>query len=92
MYLKYLFFYIKKLQFLKFVYKNGNLKKILKTKSHPNIHQNVPNCTILKYFSGGMPPNPLAKHIQISKSEKNISWPNYSLPNPGDALQSDHII
>ena len=32
----------------------------LKTKSDQNIHQNAPNCTILKNFigEGGMPPNP----------------------------------
>ena len=32
-------------------------KNILKTKSDQNIHQNAPNCTILKKFlGGGMPP------------------------------------
>ena len=35
------------------------LKKNLKTKSDPNIHQNASNCTIKKKISlGSMPPNP----------------------------------
>ena len=71
--------------------------KILKTKSDQNIHQNAPNCTILKKFlGGGMPPNPPSKahgfamrsmslrNMQISKSGKKNSWPP-PLPNPGDA-------
>ena len=36
----------------------------LKSKSDKNIHQNAPNCTILKKFlggGGGMPPNPPSK-------------------------------
>ena len=34
----------------------------LKTKSDPNIHQNAPNCTILKNFlEGACPRTPLAK-------------------------------
>ena len=43
----------KKLQFLKFLYKNGNFGNFLKTKSDQNIHQNAPNCTILKKISPG---------------------------------------
>ena len=36
----------------------------LKTKSDQNIHQNAPNCTILKNFLGGAcPRTPLAKHF-----------------------------
>ena len=30
----------------------------LKTKSDQNIHQNAPNCTILKIFSGEHAPEP----------------------------------
>ena len=33
-------------------------KKILKTKSEQNIHQNGPNCTISKKFVGGHAPQP----------------------------------
>ena len=87
------------MQFLKFLYKNGNLKKKFKTKSDQNIHQNAPNCTILKNFLGGACPRiPLPNRMaspcaacresdmQISKSEKKILGP--PLPNPGDAPDS----
>ena len=66
------------------------------TKSDQNIHQNAPNCTILKKNSRRcMPPNPpskahgfamcsmLLRNMQIPKSEKKILPP--PLPNPGDA-------
>ena len=39
-------FSIKMVMFEFFIKKNGNFKKILKTKSDPNIHQNAPNCII----------------------------------------------
>ena len=51
------------------------------------MHQIAPNCTILKFFSGGMPPNtPNNAHgfamrgmslcdMQISKSQKKIIGP-----------------
>ena len=38
-----------------FYIKNGNF---LKTKSDQNVHQNAPNCTILKIFSGEHAPEP----------------------------------
>ena len=67
------------MQFLKFLYKNGNFFNFLKTKCDQNIHQNAPNCTVLKIFLGGAClRNPLAKRkahdMQISKSKKKISW------------------
>ena len=63
--------------------------KFLRTKSDQNIHQNAPNCTILKKFlgGGGMPPNPPSKahgfamrsislrDMQICKSEKRFLGP-----------------
>ena len=33
-------------------------KKNLKTKSDQNVHQNAPNCIILKNFLGGHAPKP----------------------------------
>ena len=61
----------------------------LKTKSDQNIHQNAPNCTILKKFIGGACPrtsltklmaSPGAacrslRDMQIPKSEKKIHAP-----------------
>ena len=59
------------------------------SKFDPNIRQNASNCTILKIFLGGMPPNPLAMRLaspraacrfsdmQIFKSQKK-----YFLPPP----------
>ena len=39
-------------------------KYFLKTRSDQNIHQNAPNCTILKNFLGGLyPRTPLAKRM-----------------------------
>ena len=71
--------------------------KFLKTKSDQNIHQNSPNCTILKNFLGGAyPRTPLAKRMaspcaacryatcKFPNRKKIISWPP-PLPNPGDA-------
>ena len=63
--------------------------KFLKTKSDPNIHQNAPNCTILKKILGGAcPRTPLAKRMaspcKISNSEKYIFCPP-CMPKPGDA-------
>ena len=38
----------------------------LKTRSDQNIHQNAPNCTILKNFLGGAcPRTPLAKRMAL---------------------------
>ena len=43
----------KKLQFLKFLHKKMVIIEIfLMTKFDQNIHQNAPNCTILKNFLG----------------------------------------
>ena len=58
----------------------------LKRNSDPNIHQNAPNCTILKKILGGACPRtpPSKAH---GKSEKNFPPPP-PLPNPGDAPAS----
>ena len=66
------------------------------TKSDPNVHQNAPNCTILKKKSHeGMPPKPPSKapgfamrsmslrDNQIFKYDKNNSCP--PLADPGYA-------
>ena len=72
------------------------IRDFFKTQSDQNIHQNAPNCTILKNFLGGAPPNPPDKahgfamrsmslcDIQSSKSKKIFLGPP-PLPNPGDA-------
>ena len=66
------------MQFLKFLYKNGNLKNFLNTKSDQNIHQNAPNCTILKNFLGGAcPRTPLAQaKIELNKVTIIINYPH----------------
>ena len=75
-------------------------KKYLKTKSDQNVHQNAPNCTILKKILGGAcPRTPLAKHMaspcaacrfvtcKFTNLKKILGPP---LPNPGDAPVSYH--
>ena len=68
------------MQFLNFYIKNGNIKQFLKTKSDQNIHQNAPNCTILKTFLWGHAPAP--PYQSAFPNLKTNSWPP---PNPGDA-------
>ena len=61
----------------------------LSKKSYPNIHQNAPNCTIFKKFSGGHalePPHVASRHANFQISKKKNSWP--PLPNPGNAPES----
>ena len=59
--------------------------KFLEIKSDQNIHQNAPNCTILKKFlRGACPRTPLAKRMANFQIWKKNSWPP-PLPNPGDA-------
>ena len=50
------------------------------------MHQIAPNCTILKIFLGeACPQTPIGK-LQISKSDKYISWPPPPpMSNLGDA-------
>ena len=73
------------------------LGNFLKTKFDQNIHQNAPNCTILKHFLGGAcPRTPLAKRMaspcpacrfatcKFPNLKKIIFCPS-PLPNPGDA-------
>ena len=66
------------------------------TKSDPNIHQNAPNCTILKIFSGGACPRiSLAKRMTSPCAACRFAtckFPNLKkkflgppLPNPRDA-------
>ena len=59
----------------------------LKTKSYKNIHQNAPNCTILKFFSGGAcPRTPLAKRMASPCAAWRFATCKFqNLPNPGDA-------
>ena len=68
--------------------------KFLKTKCDQNIHQNAPNCTILKKILGGAcPRTPLAKRMALPcQSEKNISCPPPPLPNPGDAPDTHTLL
>ena len=48
----------------------------LKTKSDQNIHQNAPNCTILKKNSwGSMPPNPPSKATFPNLKKKFLALP-----------------
>ena len=68
----------------------------LKTKSDQNIHQNAPNCTILKKILGGAcPRTSLAKRMASPCAACHFAtckFPNLKkkflappLPNPGDA-------
>ena len=68
----------------------------LKTRSDQNIHQNAPNCTILKNFLGGAcPRTPLAKRMALPCAACRFvtcKFPNLKKkilgpppPNPGDA-------
>ena len=70
--------------------------KFFKDKSDQNIHQNAPNCTILKNFLGGAcPRTPLTKRMASPCAACRFAtckFPNLKkkflappLPNPGDA-------
>ena len=75
------------IQNIYFLCKKWHFLKKIKTKSDQNTPKNAPNCTVLKIFSGGMPPNPPSnahgfamrsmslRDMQIPKSEKKNSWP-----------------
>ena len=68
-------------------------KKILKTKSDPNIHQNAPNCTIFKKFLvKACPEPPITKRMASQCAEATCKFRNLKkkflaipLPNPGYA-------
>ena len=68
--------------------------KNFQTKSDPNVHQNAPNCTILKKFSLACPRTPYLnsmslRDMQISISKKIILAP--PLPNPSYVPENNEI-
>ena len=61
-------------------------RNFLKTKSDQNIHQNAPNCTILKSFIGGTcPRTPLPKRMASRHANFQI-WKKKFLAPPCQIL------